>query len=53
MPSTPPSSRKALLAPEAMPSREVGTVDSTSEASGTKNRVMPNPLTTNGTTMST
>ena len=52
MPSTPPSSRKAALAPEATPSSAVGTVPSTTEARGTKKRVMPTPHRTNGATMS-
>ncbi len=52
MPSTPPSSRKALLAPDATPSRAVGTAPSTSEARGTKKRVMPMPQMMKGSTRS-
>ena len=52
MPSTPPSSRKAAFVPDATPSSDFGRVPSTTEASGTKNSVMPTPHTTNGAIMS-
>ncbi len=52
MPSTPPNSRKAALAPEAIPSSALGTAPRTSEANGTKNSVIPTPQMMNGTTTS-
>ena len=45
-PNTPPTSRSALAAPDAMPSSSRRTVPSTSAAVGAKNIAMPMPLTT-------
>ena len=52
MPNTPPSSRIALFAPEAMPSSVRRTELSTTFATGAKNSDMPTPETTNAGTRS-
>src|SRR5262245_65771404 len=49
-PNTPPTSRMALLAPDALPSSSRRTADRTTLAMGAKNRPMPAPLTMNGRT---
>ncbi len=53
MPSTPPSSRIALVAPEACPVCEVRTEASTALADGANTSAMPLPASTNGITMLT
>ncbi len=50
MPNTPPSSRIALFAPEAMPSSSRRTEPSTTLATGAKNSDIPMPETTNAGT---
>src|SRR4051794_30373444 len=49
-PNTPPTSRIALLAPDALPSSSGRTADRTTLAMGAKNMPMPTPLTMNGRT---
>ncbi len=44
MPSAPPTSRRALFAPEAMPCSWGRTLDITRCEAGAKNRAMPTPL---------
>src|SRR5207248_10944100 len=51
-PNTPPSSRIAFVAPEALPSCSGATELSTTFATGAKNRAIPAPETTNGATRS-
>ena len=48
IPMTPPSSRTALLAPDATPSSEAATEPRIMLETGTKNRDMPTPQMTNG-----
>ena len=50
MPKTPPTSRKALLAPDAWPSSSGRTAESTTFATGAKKRPMPMPARMNGMT---
>ena len=50
MPSTPPSSRIALVAPEAWPASSGRTAPSTALAAGAKTIAMPAPAITNGIT---
>src|SRR5207249_4587568 len=49
-PNTPPTSRMALLAPDAFPSSSGRTADRTTLAIGAKNMPIPTPLTTNAGT---
>ena len=51
MPSTPPSSRIALVAPEAWPAWSVRTEDSTALAAGANTSAMPAPARMNGAIM--
>ena len=48
MPKTPPSSRRALFAPEAWPCSCQPTAESTTFATGAKNRPIPTPAMMNG-----
>ncbi len=50
MPSTPPSSRIALVAPEARPAWSLSTLESTALAAGANTSAMPEPASTNGAT---
>ena len=50
IPSTPPTSRIALVAPEAWPASDVRTDDSTALAAGAKTSAIPVPAMMNGTT---
>ena len=51
MPSTPPSSRMALVAPDACPAWSVRTEASTALADGANTSAMPEPPRTNGPIM--